>query len=66
MEAKIAFLTQVLWGRSVCYSVRSILYVGRYNPLTLVSNNKNQQQVIQFQNSLQLWYAQYIISGAIL
>ena len=27
MEAKIAFVTEVLWVRSVCYSVRSILYV---------------------------------------
>ena len=24
MEAKIAFLTEVLWGRSVCYFVRSV------------------------------------------
>ena len=34
MEAKIAFLTQVLWGSSVCYCVQSILNAGRYNPLT--------------------------------
>ena len=34
MEAKIAFLTQVLWGSSVCYCVQSILYAGRYNPTT--------------------------------
>ena len=57
MEAKITFLTQVLWGNSVCSCVQSILYAGRYNPLTYGEQQQNQEQVIQFQNTL-LCYAQ--------
>ena len=51
MEAKIAFLTQVLWGSSVCYCVQSILNAGRYNPLTYGEQQQSQEQVIQFQNA---------------
>ena len=57
MEAKITFLTQVLWGSSVCSCVQSIRYAGRYNPLTYGEQQQNQEQVIQFQNTL-LCYAQ--------
>ena len=65
MEAKITFLTQVLWGSSVCSCVQSILYAGRYNPLTYGEQQQNQEQVIQFQNTL-LKLLCTIISGAIL
>ena len=66
MEAKIAFLAHVLLGEkcllfcvkySVCWPVKSF---------DIGEQQQNQQQVSQFQNTLQLWCAQYVISGAIL
>ena len=65
MEAKIALLTQSFGGEVsvILYKVFCVLAGKSFD---IGKQQQNQQQVIQFQNSLQLCYAQYIISGAIL